>query len=393
MNKIVAGRTAGLLLVGMLSIMVPGLGTTRSADALQAAQQPYSHQSLLAERTGYGANASGGAGGTLITVTSDADSGPGTLRAAVERNKGPVWVRFSRDMTIELRSLVRVGSNVTIDGRGRRITLQDHGLAIFGSRNVIVSNIAVDGRFRGISQAINIARGARDVWIDHVDLSRFNDRLVNVKTGSTDVTISWSKFHNHNKVMLLNNITDNSDLYRFAARDGGSRVTLHHNWFFNTVQRNPRAQFGIYHLYNNLLENWDFYGMSFSLGARALIEGNIFSNQATRPCQEPPSFATVEGVERNYCGMIATAGTRAQLPNGGSDAKNVAVGKAVVRNPGQSALASLIVRDNRYVGSARPGITDHRPEQVPAPPYRYRYDVPTDGLAQMIRARAGNTIR
>src|SRR3546814_14392180 len=62
--------------------------------------------------------------------------------------------------------------------------------------------------------------------------------------------------------------------------------SLHHNYFFNTVQRNPRAQFGTFHLFNNLVENWDFYGMSFSLEAKALIEGNIFNNDSQRKCVE-----------------------------------------------------------------------------------------------------------
>jgi pectate lyase len=350
-------------------------------------------RALLGRRTGYGAAATGGAGGTIVIVTSAQDSGPGTLRAAVERNHGSVWVTFARDMAIPLKSLVRVGSNVTIDGRGHNITLLYNGLAIFGSHNVIVTNIAVEGRFTGISQAINIARGAHDVWIDHLDLSRFNDRLLNVKTGSTDVTVSWTKFHDHNKVMLLNNITD-KEVYRYAGRDSGSRVTLHHNWFYNTVQRNPRAQFGTYHLYDNLLENWDFYGMSFSLGARALVEGNVFINSSDRPCSEPPSFQTVEGVERNYCSMIKTAGARAELPNGGSDEKNVeAARQRFGYGSDVTALADLRVRDNLYLGDSKPGITDYHADLVPKPPYPYDFEMPSVDLARRIRAGAGNTLR
>lgn len=352
----------------------------------------YGESTLLARRHGYGAAATGGAGGAIVVVDSAADGGPGTLRAAVERNKGPVWVQFARDMQIPLHSLVRVGSNVTIDGRGHRITLLYNGLAIFGSHNVIVTNIAIDGRFTGISQAINIARGARDIWIDHVDLSRFNDRLVNVKTGSDDVTISWSKFHDHNKVMLLNNSTDENP-FKYYSRDSNSHVTLDHNWFHDTVQRNPRAAFGVYHLYNNLLEDWDFYGMSFSLGARAVVEGNIFINRADRPCTEPPSFRTVEGIERNYCAGIKTAGERAELANGAADAKRVeATKQRFAFGPDQTALAYLKVRDNLYLGDAKAGIQDYHPERVPPPPYPYKVDTPGLPLAARIRLHAGNTL-
>src|SRR5690606_15169217 len=151
--------------------------------------------------------------------------------------------------------------------------------------------------------------GSRDVWVDHMDLSRMSDRLLNVKNGSTDVTISWTKFHDSNKVMLLNNITS-KNVFKNYERDSAARVTLHHNYFYNTVQRNPRAQFGTFHLYNNLYENWGFYGMSFSLEAKALVEGNIFSNVKGRQCDETEYFPTVHGINVNYCRYISIAPER-----------------------------------------------------------------------------------
>lgn len=221
--------------------------------------------SLLQQREGYGEKTVGGLGGRVVEVTSDKDSGPGTLRDAVKRaRKEPTWIRFASDMTIVLASQIRVPSNITIDGRGKKVTLIDDGLGIYGSRNVIVTHLTIDGRLSRLTQAVNVANGSRDVWVHHLDLSRFSDRLLNVKNGSTDVTVSWTKFHDSNKVMLLNNITS-ADLFKNYERDSIARVTLHHNYFLNTVQRNPRGQFGTFHLYGNLLENWDLYGMSFSL--------------------------------------------------------------------------------------------------------------------------------
>src|SRR5690242_10243323 len=57
--------------------------------------------SLLAEREGYGRNATGGLGGEFVVVTSEADSGAGSLRDIVERADRAVWVVFPSDMTIE----------------------------------------------------------------------------------------------------------------------------------------------------------------------------------------------------------------------------------------------------------------------------------------------------
>lgn len=346
--------------------------------------------SLLQEREGYGARAVGGLGGRFIVVTSDQDAGPGTLRAALAQARNePAWIRFATDMTIVLQSQLRVPSNTTIDGRGKQVTLIDDGLGVYGSTNVILTHLTIDGRLSRLTQAVNVANGSRDVWVDHLDLSRMSDRLLNVKNGSTDVTISWTKFHQSNKVMLLNNITS-KNLFQNYDRDSIARVTLHHNYFFNTVQRNPRAQFGTFHLFNNLLENWDFYGMSFSLEAKALVEGNIFSNTAQRTCAEPAASPTVEGVAVNYCRFIPIASRRSALENGESDRGAYDQRKAQYGYT-RDHKAFLRLKENLYLGDAQPVLQDYRPESAPVPPYEYRYTRPTPELAERIRRFAGNT--
>ncbi len=345
---------------------------------------------LLQQREGYGAKATGGLGGEFVEVTSDRDAGPGTLRAALEQaRKGRTWIRFASDMTIVLDSQLRMPSGTTIDGRGKRVVLMDDGLGVYGSRNVILTHLTIDGRLNRFTQAVNVANGSRDVWVDHMDLSRMSDRLLNVKNGSTDVTISWTKFHNSNKVMLLNNMTS-KNLFQNYERDSIARVTLHHNYFLNTVQRNPRAQFGTFHLFNNLVENWDFYGMSFSLEARALVEGNIFNNDARRKCVEPEFFRTVEGIDVNYCRYIPIAPERSALDNGESD--RVAYEKLKSRyGYTRDYKAFLRLKDNLYLGDAKPVLRDYRPELAPTPPYCYGYEKPTRDLAEKIREFAGNT--
>ncbi|WP_454672840.1 pectate lyase family protein [Achromobacter pestifer] len=365
-----------------------------AAVAEESCKSPDEHcafvASLLQQREGYGARATGGLGGRFVEVTSDKDAGPGTLRAALEQaKKGPTWIRFASDMTIVLNSQLRVPSNITIDGRGKQVALIDDGLGVYGSKNVILTHLTIDGRLNRLTQAVNVANGSRDVWVDHLDLSRMSDRLLNVKNGSTDVTISWTKFHNSNKVMLLNNITS-KNLFQNYDRDSIARVTLHHNYFFNTVQRNPRGQFGTFHLFNNLLENWDFYGMSFSLEAKAFVEGNIFNNDKQRKCVEPEFFPTVEGVNVNYCRYIPIASARSALDNGESDRG------AYEKLKGQHGYtrdykAFLRLKDNLYLGDAKPVLEDYRPESAPTPPYCYGYERPTPELAEKIRKFAGNT--
>src|SRR5262249_51754161 len=55
---------------------------------------------LLQQRAGYGRFATGGLDGEFALVTSNADSGPGTLRDLVENASGPRWIRFESDIQI-----------------------------------------------------------------------------------------------------------------------------------------------------------------------------------------------------------------------------------------------------------------------------------------------------
>ncbi|MEQ4619185.1 MAG: polysaccharide lyase family 1 protein [Corticimicrobacter sp.] len=348
--------------------------------------------SLLQHREGYGQNVTGGLDGRFVEVTSDQDDGPGTLRAALEdarKSESPTWIRFASDMTIVLKTQLRVPSNITVDGRGRRVTLIDDGLGVYRSRNVILTHMSIDGRLTRFTQAVNVANDSRDVWVNHMDLARFSDRLLNVKNGSTDVTVSWNKFHDSNKVMLLNNITS-QNVYENYERDRIARVTLHHNYFLNTVQRNPRGQFGTFHLYNNLLEDWNLYGMSFSLEARALVEGNIFSNHAQRACLEPERTPTIHGIDVNYCDKLPDSPNRTALENGAADRRNYERTQAQYGYE-RGYKAFLRVRDNLYLGEARAVLEDDQPESVPNPPYCYGYEPPTPAVADRIRALAGNT--
>ena len=136
-------------------------------------------------------------------------------------------------MTINLDSQLRVPSKTTIDGRSKRVTLIDDGLGVYRSRNVILTHLTIDGRLNRFTQAVNVANGSRDVWVDHMDLSRMADRLLNVKNGATDVTISWTKFHNSDKVMLLNNITSKNLFQNYKrdsiARDAAPQLFLQHS--------------------------------------------------------------------------------------------------------------------------------------------------------------------
>src|SRR5471030_783707 len=69
---------------------------------------------LLAGREGYGRAATGGLGGRFAVVTSNANSGPGSLRAVLGSASGPLWIEFASDMVIDLADDIPIPSNTTI---------------------------------------------------------------------------------------------------------------------------------------------------------------------------------------------------------------------------------------------------------------------------------------
>ncbi|MCB0216879.1 MAG: polysaccharide lyase family 1 protein [Chloroflexi bacterium] len=235
------------------------------AQDLLAASDEASRRQLLAGAEGYGAGATGGLAGPRVVVTSLADAGPGSLREALE-TPGPAWVVFGVDGQIQLRHPIVLQSDKTVDGRGRRIELVWHGLDINGVRNVVVSNLALrDGK----GDAVSVRHGARQVWLDHLSLSDFDDGLVDVTREASDVTVSWSRFENHVKGMLIGA----NDWDPSAAV---IRVSLHHNWFHDVQRRLPKLRYGRAHAYNNLVERWHGPAVEVGFGGQIRLEGNVY---------------------------------------------------------------------------------------------------------------------
>lgn len=287
-------------------------------------------EGLLAGRMGFGRNVTGGAGGSVCTVTSLADSGPGSLRACAEI-QGPVWVRFSVSGEIRLGSEIEVASNKTIDGRGAKITVRGK-IEMSGVRNVVIHNIKVTG---SPEDAIQIKAGSSNIWLDHLDLSNSGDGLVDITQGSTNVTVSWTRFHHHDKVMLLGIDGDHTQ---------PPNVTIHHCLFDGTGQRHPRLRFGKVHMFNNYLRDWYHYGVASSDGGQTLSEANIYK---------------------------AGSDTRAILTHMGDDAQ-----QGLVRSNGDLALNGAV-------------ITERAPESVFGPPYGYQLQAASTSLANTIAAKAG----
>ena len=332
---------------------------------------PFPAASLLAERVGFGAQATGGDPSKVYMVTTLADSGKGSLRAALESEE-PYWIAFAVEGTIKIGGSpprITVRSNKTIDGRGRDVTINGT-LRLDDARNVIISDVRLkndqeamcgqDGDVLlliGEGGADPASYTTRDVWIHHVDLFSGGDGLLDLR-GASRVTLSWSHLHDHNKAMLM-----------WQTRSGkpatGMRVTLHHNFLDRLTLRGPQFIYGWLHFFNNYHFEWYEYGAGSLGGAQMLSERNVYRARPGAFCLDCP--------DPNPCGGNDVVVSKEAVVN--EWASN---GKGMVRSVGDLALEGA-------------KIAVSSPEKVfdPAGLYEYTAEPAGDALVAAIVAGAG----
>ena len=220
---------------------------------------------------GFGAETLGGfqPGMQVRYVTNLNDSGPGSLREAINTGDAPIWVRFAVDGTIELASPLNVPSNITIDGRGRQVTLSGKGFLVHGRSHVILTHLAVEDVVPDDMDGVQIGNGAPgtagnpsdNVVLHHMrftqngDLgdSNYTDEAISVIYGSRAITIANNVFHNIEKVILIGNGDAPEEV------DSQISVTLYGNHFDETGRRHPRARYGRIDVYNNHFDDWRMF--------------------------------------------------------------------------------------------------------------------------------------
>ena len=256
--------------------------------------------SLSSAADGYGRNATGGAGGSTVTVTTAS-----ALASAVS-SSSPLIVNVSGTIDLGSSGRVNVASNKTIHGTSTSATIKGT-LNLSGVNNVIIDHLNVSANTGAAATNDGISvNGSTNVFITKCTVYDCTDGNIDICKGSDNVTVSWCKFYytrdnGHN----FSNLIGSSD-----TDTGGYHITFHHNWWSTGCQqRMPADRFGPFHLYNNY---WDCSGNYYCTTARnvtQMLAQNNYYQSVSNPLDKQNSgkLKTSGNIFNNCTGTQVTS--------------------------------------------------------------------------------------
>ncbi len=253
---------------------------------------------------GGGMFSTGGRGGKVIAVTNLNDSGPGSLRAAVEA-QGPRIVVFRIAGIIELKSALNINHpDLTIAGQsapGDGVCLAHDSLNV-NTRNVILRHLRVRrGQPEGGQGSDNIGGNPEgQIIVDHCSTSWGMDENLSlyrymkptpggpdVKMPTVNVTVQW----------CISSEALNAKNHAFGGTWGGRDSTFHHNLFACNTGRNPSiGMSGEFDYRNNVVFNWNHRTMD---GGDETSLINVINNYyKPGPASNPDMRSTIARIEQ-----------------------------------------------------------------------------------------------
>ena len=292
-----------------------------------------------------------------------------TLDGYLANPTGMEAARAASALAQRARMRLDVRSNTTIVGVGTTARLKGINLRIAGVSNVIVRNLTFEdaydcfpawdptdgalGNWNSAYDNISITNSGANlssrIWIDHNAFGdgehpdriqplyfgrpfQWHDGECDITNGSDLVTVSWNRFTDHDKTMLIGG-SDGAG----ATDRNRLRVTIHHNYFAGAGQRTPRDRFGQLHVYNNYYEVLNpassgvipSYQYSWGVGVESAIwaQNNAFRLRGVTPNQ----------IIRRFNGTkIGVSGTVIDAPDNAVDvlAAYNAVNTPLLADPG-----------------------------------------------------------
>jgi hypothetical protein len=185
---------------------------------------------------GAGKWAKGGRGGKVVAVTNLNDSGPGSLRAAVEMRE-PRTVIFRVSGTIGLKKPIRIAHPfITIAAQtapGDGICLKDYDLQIGATHDVVVRYLRCrpgDKTSKASEMDAISLWDARDVIVDHCSATWSTDECLSVTNDSDRVTVQHC--------IIAEGLTEHSYGSIIGSHQGA--ISYLYNLYASNRSRNPR---------------------------------------------------------------------------------------------------------------------------------------------------------
>ncbi|MEP4534568.1 MAG: T9SS type A sorting domain-containing protein [Cyclobacteriaceae bacterium] len=188
---------------------------------------------------GYGRYAIGGRGGKVVYVTNLDDSGPGSLREAVENSIGPRTIVFKVSGLITLKSRLTLKDDfVTVAGQtapGKGICIRQAPFGLSGAEDCIVQNMRVrlgsGPTFDGMGMS-----GSDHCIIDHCSISWTIDESFSSR-GGHNITLQRTLISEALNAAGHQNYPDGSK-HGYAASISGDVGSFHHNLLAHCYGRN-----------------------------------------------------------------------------------------------------------------------------------------------------------
>jgi hypothetical protein len=242
---------------------------------------------------GYGRFAIGGRGGRVLEVTNLDDSGPGSLRAAVESD-GPRTVVFRVGGTIKLQSKLLIRNPyITIAGQtapGDGICVRGYTFGCFGTHDVIMRfvRIRVGDESHETMDGTGFASTDHSIF-DHCSISWSIDEAVSSRS-ARNITLQRCI------VSEALNVADHRKYqagkgHSFAASISGNIGSFHHNLLAHCAGRNWSLAGGLNNggqfagrldIRNNVVFNWEHRTNDGGVKALNLVNNLYIPGPATR---------------------------------------------------------------------------------------------------------------
>ncbi len=219
---------------------------------------------------GYGRYARGGRDGNVVHVTNLNDSGEGSLRYAIEKEKGARTIVFDVSGLIQLQSRLTLSDNkVTIAGQtapGKGICIKNAPLGLSGAEDVIIQNIRVrrgsEGDYNWGLDGMGM-QGSNNCIIDHCSISWTIDEAFSSRSGQ-NITLQRTLISEALNTAGHPNYPAGTK-HGYAGSIGGDVGSFHHNLLAHCEGRNWSLAGGLdgnaYYagrldIRNNVVYNW-----------------------------------------------------------------------------------------------------------------------------------------